>query len=47
MYYGYYELTNTISDQKFNCFEEVERWAADNFGFYDTDYLFAIEENEV
>ena len=47
MMYGYYALTGTVSEQKFNDFFEVELWAADRFGAYDTDYLFTLEESEV
>ena len=45
--YGYYELTGMISDEKFNTFEEVEQWAVNNFGCYNTDYLFAVNEEEL
>ena len=46
-FYGYYEKTGTISEEKFNDFSEVEEWAANWFGCYDTDYLFALDEDEV
>lgn len=45
--YGYYEKFDTISEEKFNDFSEIEQWATDKFGCYDTDYLFAIDEDEV
>ena len=44
--YGYYELTGEYSEEKFNDFSEVEEWAANKFGYYDTDYLFAVDEND-
>ena len=47
MMYGYYELTGTMSDVMFNDFSEVEEWAANEFGCYDTDYLFGLDEDEV
>ena len=46
-FYGYYEKFDTLSEEKFNDFSEVEQWAADKFGCYDTDYLFALDEDEV
>ena len=45
--YGYYEKFGVISEEKFNDFSEIEQWAADKFGCYDTDYLFALDEDEV
>ena len=47
MFYGYYELTDTLSEEKFNDFSEIEEWAANRFGCYDSDYLFEVEESEV
>jgi hypothetical protein len=47
MFYGYYEKCNMMSEEKFNDFAEVEEWAVNTFGCYDTDYLFAVEESEV
>ena len=46
-FYGYYEKTGTMSEEKFSDFSEVEEWAANWFGCYDTDYLFALDEDEV
>ena len=48
MFYGYYEKTGNISDEKFNDFSEVEEWATNRFGFnYDTDYLFTLVVDEL
>ena len=46
-FYGYYEKTGTISEEKFSDFSEVEEWAANRFGCYDTDYLLTLDEDEV
>ncbi len=46
MFYGYYDkFGGKVSEEKFNDFSEIEQWATDQFGYYDTDYLFALDDN--
>ena len=47
-FYGYYEKgCGHVSDEKFDTWEQVEQWATDTFGYWDPDYLFALDEDEV
>jgi len=46
--YGYYEKgLGHVSEEKFNSWEEIEQWATDTFGYWDPDYLFALDADEV
>ena len=47
MLYGYYEKCNCMSEEKFNTWAEIEQWATDKFGYWDSDYLFSFDESEV